>query len=324
MAIKVSILGINLISASLALALRESDLDVEIIGHDADDRVSKEAQSKGILDKGRWNQVNAAASGDVIIISLPMADLEHTLERIGRDVQSHALVLDLSLLKTQPQKWADEHLKNGHFVGIAPVLAAKSLDESRQGIEGARADLFKDSLLCVIPSPKAAAKAVESAVNLGTSIGASPFFLDLMEYDALAAAIEILPGLVAASMFGAVNDSNSWRDILKFAGSTFALSTLPLRKEADLAHMAVQSKAATLYWLKAAIEQLKLLSARIEDGDMDILSTYFTELGVERDRWMIAREKNRWDDENRPEWSNLEVSMMDRLVGRRPPKDSKE
>ncbi len=309
----ISVIGLNYLGSSIALALKESALDVKIIGYDDDDKKRQQAKSLGIIDDARRNLVHAASEGDVVILSVPFAELEKTLRRIGDDVQPHALVLDMSRQKEAAQNWAKLHLHHGHFIGIVPTLAADYLDKGERGLEEANAGIFQNSVMCVIPSPNADPKAVDSAVNLGRLIGSKSFFLDIMEYDALAMASETLPGLLAAALFGAVNQSSGWRDILRFAGNNFASSTIPLKAEADIALMASRNKIIALHWIDQIQEQLKALSMQIRNDNTDELAAYMIELGIERERWLHKRSENNWEETVEIE----PVSMVDMLVGKR-------
>ena len=69
-------------------------------------------------------RVRAAAVGDIIVLAVPSSEVEATLQAIGQDVHEHTLILNLSSLQGPAQRWADLYLKDGHYVGAAPVLAA--------------------------------------------------------------------------------------------------------------------------------------------------------------------------------------------------------
>ena len=100
----------------MALASGKAELD-------ACPYVSEEAKEKlGAIDRVEWNLVTAASVGDILVLAVPLAELENTLMVIGEDVQPHALVLDLAPLKVQSLRWAEKHLKAGHYVGVMPVL----------------------------------------------------------------------------------------------------------------------------------------------------------------------------------------------------------
>lgn len=311
----ISIIGLGRTGASVGLALKASTLDVAIIGHDKDGDATQAALDAGAIDSKQWRLVRAATEGDIIIIATPDSEVEGILQAIGPDVREHTLILSLSSLKGPGQRWADRYLEQGHYVGAVAVLAAGALTDGTPGIAGARADLFRDSIFCLMPAPSADPQAVETAVNLGTVLGAKPFFVDADEYDNLVLGVETIPGLLAAALFGAVTAASGWRDMLRFANLPFAQATLPLRDDESLALRALNDQTATLHWLDQVLETLSALRGRIAEGDGDQVAAYLQQLSIERDKWLHERKKNQWEEvvqqDHKPR------SIMEHFLGRR-------
>jgi prephenate dehydrogenase len=243
------------------------------------------------------------------------------IEAISPVVRDHTLIVDLSRLKGPGLKFASKYLVQGHYVGAIPVLAAESLSDGRFGIEAAQADLFKQSLFCIMPSPKADKKAVETAVNLGRILGASPFFIDSMEYDSLVQGLETAPGLLAAAMFRAVKNSSGWRDMLKFAGLQFSLSTGSLETP-DLVDLAFHDKIATIHWIDEVINEMREVRRWIADGDKERATLLLDELAHEREIWLLERQRNDWNEIESTDYSG--IGVMAQLIGIRTGKKDKK
>lgn len=291
----VTIVGMGRTGLSIAQALKASTANLTIVGHDRFRELTQKAKDDlGVIDRAEWNLVSAAAAADILVLSVPLAELETSLLAVGDDLQPHTLVLDLSVLKSKGLRLADQHLKKGHYVGVVPVLSAAYLQDGRDNAESATAGLFKNSVLCLMPSAQANPKAVETAVNFGRLLGATPYFVDPMEYDSLAQGVETLPGLAAAALFGAVQKSTGWRDMLRFANSSFALATQPLQQGTDITNLALNDKAATLRWLDAYLEELTSLRRLIQQGDREMIDLTLGNLLVERERWLKERRENVW------------------------------
>lgn len=291
----VSILGLGRIGASIGLALKASEFELEIIGYDDNREYGRQAKEMGAVDKLNWNLLNAATSADIVVLTMPFKELESTLQLIGDDLSPHALIIDLGSLKSPGLKWAEQYIKRGHYIGASLVLAASMLTDSRLSIEAADARLFVDSVFCIMPSPSAEPKAVETAVNFGRLLGATPFFLDPMEFDSLIHGVETGPGLLSVAMFRAVQKSTGWRDILRFAGLPFALATTGLENE-DLAHLALENKEASLRWLDGVLNELKEVRRWVAEGELERLELILDELSIERARWIHNRTKNDWTE----------------------------
>jgi prephenate dehydrogenase len=310
----VSIVGMGRIGVSIARALKASAPELTIVGHDRFRELTQKAKDElGAIDKAEWNLVNAASVADILVLSVPLSELETNLMVIGEELKPHALVLDLAVLKGRSLRWADQHLKSGHYVGAIPVLSVAYLNDGRDEPEAATADLFKNGLFCLMPSVKAEPQAVETAVNFGHLLGAQPYFVDPLEYDGLVQGVETLPGLAAAALFGALQKSTGWRDMLRFANSSFALATQPLQSGTDITSLALNDKAATLRWLDAYLQELTDLRRQIQSGDREMIDLTLGNSLIQRERWLKERTINDWAEG--VETSVDQPSVSDQFLG---------
>jgi prephenate dehydrogenase len=297
----ITIIGLGRVGASIGLAVK-GKLPVTVIGHDPNPQVAQAAKEKiGAVDQTEGNLPKAVSKADILVITIPISELEGTLRAAGSDVQTHTLILDFSNLKGPGLKWAKQHLPQGHYVGAAPVLAAKWLDDGRTNNSTATPDLFQNSLLCLMPAPDAEPQAVDTAVNFGIVLGARPYFIDAAEYDALVQGTETLPGLIAAALFKTLQQSISWKDMLRFVGLPFALDTLPLARHQDIAFMALNDKIATLHWLETLVNELNTLRRLVYEGEREVLTAVLEQSSIERDKWLLKRQENNWDERSLPD-----------------------
>jgi prephenate dehydrogenase len=297
----ITIIGLDRIGASIGLALKKSALAVTLVGHDTD--VAKSKLAKEVvqaIDQAEWNLVSAARRADILVITSPAADLESILQAIGTELQAHTLVLDFSGLKRRGLTLAEQHMRQGHYVGAVPILAADYLADGRSDPTAATPDLFRNSAFCLMPSPNAEPQAVETAVNFGLLLGALPYFIDPAEYDSLVQGSDTLPGLVSLAMFNTLQKATGWRDMLRFAGLPFTLMTLPLANERDIPLHALNNPQATLRWLDALLDELKTVRRLVAEENEELLSAYAEQLATEREKWLQARQKNDWDERRSP------------------------
>lgn len=305
----VSIIGLDRISASIGLGLQTNDLGLTIIGSDQESSAREQAKQLGAVTKLVGNPVSAAAAADILILNVSFAEQESMIEAVAGNIRDHVLIIDLAKLKSPGLKWAEKYIQQGHYVGASPVLAAESLLDGRFGVEAARSDLFKQSVFCIMPSAKADPKAVEIAVNLGRILGATPFFLDPMEYDSLVQGVETTPGLLAAAMFRAVTRSTGWRDMLRFAGLQFSLSTASLDSP-DLIQLALHDQTTSLRWLDAVIAELEAMRRLIADGDPERVALILDELSHDRQRWQFERQNNDWTEAEGPDLGGMSFARQ--------------
>lgn len=293
----ITIVGMRRTGISIALALKDGKLDFNLIGHDSDSDLLRETAVTQAVDRVEADLIKACAPADIIVLAMPAVELQATLSLIGDRIQAHALVIDLTALKEPGIRLAKEYLQDGHYIGARPVFAAATFDDLQADINAARADLFQNSVFCVMPSADADPKAVETAVKFGQLLGAKPYFVDPVEYDLLSLGTETMPGIAAAALFQSIKVSKGWRDILRFADLPFAVGTLPLDTDTeDLAYQLLNDRKATIHWLDALQTQLSELHRVLRDGEPEILTAYLTELNQARDRWLQERSANDWDE----------------------------
>lgn len=294
----VTIVGLNRVGASIALALKATSVPLHIVGYDRQRNVAEEAKAvTNAFDSVEWNLVNAASKADILVLLDPLDDLRETLAIIADDVQPHTLILDLATLKGPGVKWSQQYLKRGHYVSATPILSARVLADGRESLDAASADLFRSSVFCIMPSAAADPQAVDTAVKFGSLLGAVPYFVDPFEYDALAQGVETLPALLAAALFGAVQQSPAWRDMLRFANTSFGVATQPLDQGTDIVQMALTDKVATLRWLDAIDGELKKWRSLVEQGDADLFELTLADLMLKRSKWLKERTDNEWTED---------------------------
>jgi prephenate dehydrogenase len=294
----VALIGIDRTTVAAGLALRRAGLKLRILGYDNEAERARQARKLGAIDKDEWYLLQAVTAADILILSLPPEKLVEMMPLIGAEIQAHTLLLDLSTAKALGQEVAGKQLNRGHYVGARLVLAAAALHDGRTDLESAHADLFRDSLLCLMPSAHAEPQAVQTAVDLGRLLGAKAFFLDAAEYDALVQGVETMPVLLAAALFQAVTGAKGWRDMLRFAGHSFAQTTLPLHQP-EAAALILHDQAAALRWLDAFLDEMNEVRSWIAAADGERLQTRLSAMAEERQAWLRRRQDNEWE-EHRP------------------------
>lgn len=313
----VSIIGLDRISGSIGLVLKKSSLGLTVIGYSDDTDVSNAAKELNVVDKVMNNLVKTAAAADIVILNTHLTQQKETIQLIGDVVKDHALIIDITSLKGPGIRWAKKYLRQGHYVGVSPVLSADMLADTRRDIGAATVNLYKDSVFCIMPSPSADPDAVQTAVNLGRLLGATPFFLDADEYDSLVHGIETIPGLLAGALFSSVKQSTGWRDILRFAGLPFAQATAALDDD-DLVELTGHDKEATLRWLDALLFELQSVRRLVAEGDEERLTLILEDLVYQRSKWLVERKRNDWNEEQSPsELANFSLSSQLFGFGRR-------
>ena len=309
----ITIIGLSRIGASLGLAVKQN-LDMKVVGYDEIEMNARQAfQEMGAVDQLAADLKSAAAKADILVLTTPVSLLEESLRTIGDVIQSHTLILDLSKLKELGLKWARQYLQRGHYIGAVPILAANWLDDGRTTPQAATPDLFHNSLFAIMASAEVDPEAVNTAVNFGHVIGATPYFIDAAEYDRLIQGTDTLSALTAVALFKALHKSQSWQDMLRMSGTSFSLATQPLTQHEDINFMVLNDKVTTLHWLEALMNELSELRRIIYESEPEVVTAVIEQISSERDRWLLKRQDNEWEEHSGPDFDR--PSMMGHLLG---------
>ncbi|MBV9580365.1 MAG: prephenate dehydrogenase, partial [Chloroflexi bacterium] len=128
---------------------------------------------------------------------------------------------DTGSTKSEVLRWAAEVLPNGvRFVGGHPMAG-----KTETGPDAADAKLFQGAVWCLAPLPTAQRDAIDEAVALVESLGASPYFLDPSEHDGLVASVSHLPYLMSVALIRHLGVERSWRETASLAAGGFAYTT---------------------------------------------------------------------------------------------------
>jgi prephenate dehydrogenase len=310
MAVKITIIGMDALGQSLALALRNSSSDLTIVGHDRKRNLMSEAQKAGTVDSMEWNLIRAIDDAKLIVINEPIHQIRETLELIGKEVESEAVITDTCPYKRIVIEWANSLLPDHlHFIGSTPLVQTEKLN----------ARLFQEQRYAVIPqpdTPEAALRLLSDAIGL---TGAKLLFMEVTEHDSLMAAVMQLPILTGAALLKLTSQGNAWREMALMAGSPYDQATkLPTSDPEALMALLHHSREPLLQWLNALQRELNRLKEELaQDDDGKSLEAYFSSLIEARQRWERERQTVSTENELAQQLDEVgnNVSLFQRLFG---------
>lgn len=311
--LQVTIVGLGLIGASAGLALRRYQDKVTVVGHDRDPGAAGHAKKSGAVDRTDWNLVGAVSGADRVLLALPASEIRDTLKYIAQDLKPGCVIVDTADIKAPVMAWAAELLPSGvHFVGGHPVVLADP-----EGSEAARAELFERKLFCLTADSHTDGAAVHLAADLVEALGAQPFFLDPVEHDGMAAAVEHLPAVLAGALMAATSHSTSWQDMRKLAGTQFfAGSQVLARTGKDAAAGLIANREPLLRWIETLIAELGVWQAQLQAGQEADLAARLEEGLVAGRQWVSAHQRGVWDEPETAEIPTMGRSMRELFLGR--------
>ena len=191
---KVGIVGLGLIGASIALSLRDK---VEwIVGLDNDEEVLKIAKERKIIDTGGTDPKSVLSDVDVVVLALyPEAIIDFTLK--NKDIwKENQLLFDVAGLKTKIVRKIQSGLDGVEFIGAHP-MAGREIS----GIKGAREELFLGSNFIITPTDKNTRENIEKVKKIAMLLGVKNIFeMSPEEHDKLIAYTSHLPHILALSL----------------------------------------------------------------------------------------------------------------------------
>ena len=118
----IAIIGTGLIGTSLALAIKQSNLQVDVVGTDYDQSARSGAQKSGAFKKVESNLSSAVRGADVVIYATPVMAMREMMEASVNDFEDGCVVTDVGSSKKVVIEWADEVLPSHvSFVGGHPM-----------------------------------------------------------------------------------------------------------------------------------------------------------------------------------------------------------
>jgi prephenate dehydrogenase len=306
-------IGLDQIGASIGMALATSELEVRRTGYDPDDKLARSAHQHGAVDQLVSRPAKACEIADVVILGTPSSDVRDHLESMGKRLKAGALVLDTSPFKAHHTAWASELLPEGrHYIGGMPILGPEALFSEAPDPGAPRADLFQGGLLAMVVPPKTSEEAVTLALRLASAIGATPFFLDPLEHDAVIATVQGLPYLMAAALMQMATRARNWREIQRIAGRFFANATRTdlspsTKTQADILHL---NRDVVIIKLDEFTDELMRLRDLIAKEDHQALDEYLGEAAKARDSWLAVRRSGDWAGQDLPPTERVEKPSL--------------
>ena len=259
---RLGLVGLGLMGASFAAALRRARPELEVVGVDADPTTLAKALERGLISEP------GIEAADVIVLAIPAGAMREVLPGLPRDV----LVTDMASTKAAVCGWAGE--AGLDFVGGHPMCGREAT-----GIDAADADLFLGApWVLTRPDPR-----VEDLVQ---AVGAHPLVIDPERHDRLVAGVSHAAFVLSAAYLLAVAGDGDWPELSRLAASGFRdMTRLASGSPAMYAGIAATNSENLAEWLRRVETEVAKLRRHVEAGDPR-LGELFEEAREIRERWL--------------------------------------
>jgi prephenate dehydrogenase len=281
---RVAILGTGLIGSSVGLALKLARPQTQVVGYDASGDMLRRAQGVKAIDR-RGSLRDALSDADLVIVSTPVGAMQQSFEEIGPLLPERALVMDTGSTKAAVLRWAAEMLPSeARFVGGHPMAG-----KTETGPDAADAKLFQGAVWCLAPSTTAPRDAIDEAVGLVESLGASAYFVDPSEHDGLVASVSHLPYLMSVALIRHLGREPSWRETASVAAGGFAYTTHLTDSDPQMFFdIARTNKDNLVRRIDLYIQELEALRGLIESDSPDLKPAFEEARQLHQD-WLAGR-----------------------------------
>lgn len=216
---KITVIGVGLIGASFALAMRKEGLCGHISGSGRNEHNLRKARDLGIIDSYNLDPSVACAGSELVLLSTPVGIFPDLIKRCAPSLKEGAIITDVGSVKGRLVRQIDGILPSHvRYIGGHPIAGS-----DRSGIGSSNAGLFKKAVYVVTPTEQSDAGALRAVSGIWEALGSKVITMDPETHDRIYGAVSHLPHIIAYMMMNTVCDIDA--SYLKFSGQGFKDTT---------------------------------------------------------------------------------------------------
>ena len=273
----ISIVGLGLMGASLAMALRKRGYAGRLVAYARKPETRAEALARGIVDAAFDDPDEAVKDASLLVLCAPIRACADFAADIAPLLRPGALVTDVGSTKGWICRQMAGILPPGVFVGSHPIAGSE-----KQGLQAASADLYEKALTVVASHLDVPEEAAERVAELWKSAGARVCRMEPEDHDRLLARTSHLPHVAAAALAKAIG-RDSAEKVGTFCGTGFYDSTRVASGSIEMWHDILMTNAP------AVAEELRAFKAEVERVYDDLQAGRFDDVAKFLERAREAR-----------------------------------
>ncbi|MFN4033233.1 MAG: prephenate dehydrogenase [Fimbriimonadales bacterium] len=260
---RVALIGLGGIGASVGLAYQHTALGDAIWGYDVDADAVQGALAMGAIDQP-IDSVDACADADVVVIATPPRAIPEVLQRLAARQRPDGVITDVASVKQPILAWAQARLPYpNRFVGGHPIAGTE-----RHGYLAARADLFQGAQWALTPTPETDPDALARVRSLVRTVRAVPIPMDAAQHDREFALLSFVPHCLAFSLAALHAESPTQLQ----GGGSWQSATRVARSDPDLwTELLLLNGEATAEWLHRLMERIQQIHHALQQGNPEQL-----------------------------------------------------
>ena len=271
---KIAVIGVGLIGASFALAVRHHKVANHIICYDKSETARNEAASLAIGDEIADSLDKAVQDADLVVMAVPVGVMGELMQEIAPFLKKGSVVTDTGSTKASVLRDVSPYLPESVIFIPSHPMAGTEFSGPSAGFIG----LFKDKYWLLVPG-EAPRDDVDRLASLFQAIGAITEEMDVKYHDKVVAITSHLPHLIAYTIVGTAIDleSDIKDDVVRFSASGFRDFTRIAASDPTMwRDVFLNNDEAVLEMLQRFNEDLSYLQRAIRWHEGDKLFDLFT------------------------------------------------
>lgn len=261
---KVAIIGVGLIGASLARAMKKHSICGSITGCGRGRENLELALRKGYIDSFEHDPSRAVHGADLVVLASSVKTFQAIADSISGSLKPGAIVIDVGSVKGAMVQEIQALMPDGvEFVGCHPIAGSESA-----GADASRESLFEGAPCLITPTSANTDDVLGRITLLWESIGSRVRTMDVLEHDHLLGLVSHFPHLAAYAIVNTVEDGMQGAIALSGAGlkDTTRIAMSPASLWRDICIMNSENVVSALDLFIRELEEMK---GRLEAGDAE-------------------------------------------------------
>ena len=222
--------GLGLIGASIAKALRRVYKDCTIIGYNRSEKNRTLALADGTANIVTDKIYDNFKSCDYIFLCTPVEYNCEYLKELKKYIKADCIITDVGSVKENIHKIVIDVDLEAQFIGGHPMAGSE-----KTGYENSSDRLCENAFYAITPTSKTNETKLMEYKQIVSDIGAIPVILPYTEHDYVVAGISHLPHIIASQLVNLVHDNDveshamhqlaagGFKDITRIASSSSAM-----------------------------------------------------------------------------------------------------
>ncbi|CAG0990892.1 partial prephenate dehydrogenase [Anaerolineae bacterium] len=291
---RLCVIGVGLIGGSIAMAARGQGLCREIVGVDADGLNLGKALELGVIDSGldagqAGGIAKAAQGADWVVIATPVGTLRWVFEELKPVWSGQAVYTDAGSTKLSVVQALQEVFEAvpSNFVPGHPIAGAE-----RSGVEASTSTLYRGKQVVLTPLLETDDAVLAKVEAFWAAMGADVSLMTPGHHDEMFAATSHLPHVLAYALVHMLGRKDEQEEIFQYAGAGFRDFTRIASSSPKMwGDICMANRSQIIPLLASLGEELKQVSALMENPSPEALFKYFAEARDARQRFLYQLEK---------------------------------